>query len=136
MNPTAKVRYDGELRTTATHTLSQHQITTDAPPDNRGKGEAFAPIDLLATSLLTCMITAMGILAEKKEIRLGNVSGEVEIFMASGPRRVSALLVDLQFEDQQLSEVEKALLEDAAINCPVAKSIHPDIAVNIRFGYH
>lgn len=136
MNPTATVRYDGELRTTATHILSQKQIVTDAPLDNHGKGEAFSPTDLLATSLLTCMLTVMGRLAQKKEIRTGTVSGKVEKIMVSNPRRISALLIELQFSEHQLSEVEKALLEDAAINCPVAKSIHPDIAVNIKFGYY
>lgn len=136
MNPTATVRYDGELRTTATHILSQKQIVTDAPLDNHGKGEAFSPTDLLATSLLTCMLTVMGRLAQKKEIRTGTVSGKVEKIMVSNPRRISALLIELQFSEHQLSEVEKTLLEDAAINCPVAKSIHPDIAVNIKFGYY
>ena len=135
MNPTANVRYDGELRTTATHIFSQQQIITDAPPDNNGRGEAFSPTDLLATSLVACMITVMGILARKKDIRMGEVSGEVEKIMASDPRRVSALIVALRFSGHELSETEKALLEDAAINCPVAKSIHPNIAVNIKFSY-
>jgi uncharacterized OsmC-like protein len=136
MNPTAKVHYDGELRTTATHILSQQQIFTDAPPDNQGKGEAFSPTDLLATSLVSCMLTVMGILAQKKGIRLGEVVGTVEKMMAERPRRVSALMIELKFKGHQLSEIEKVLLEDAAINCPVAKSIHPDIAVNVKFGYH
>jgi len=73
MTPTSTIEYLGELRTEAIHVRSSNKIITDAPTDNHGKGEAFSPTDLLATSLVSCMITVMGIVAEKREITLGKV---------------------------------------------------------------
>jgi len=135
MTPTSTIEYLGELRTEAIHVRSSNKIITDAPTDNHGKGEAFSPTDLLATSLVSCMITVMGIVAEKREITLGKVQGSVEKIMSSGPRRVSELNVQLTFSEYDLSEAERKILEDTALNCPVAKSTHPDITVNLKFTY-
>ncbi|RMG22975.1 MAG: OsmC family peroxiredoxin [Bacteroidetes bacterium] len=135
MNPTATIDYLGGLRTQATHLRSNSHIITDAPVDNNGKGEAFSPTDLLATALVSCMITVMGIHASKNDIPMGEVHGKVEKIMGSGPRRVSILNVELVFENHHLSEAEKKRLEAVAINCPVAKSISADIAMNVKFNY-
>ena len=48
---TAEVIYTGSLRTNATHLKSGESVITDAPVDNKGKGEAFSPTDLVATAL-------------------------------------------------------------------------------------
>ncbi len=135
MTPTSTIEYLGELRTEAIHALSSNKIITDAPTDNHGKGEAFSPTDLLATSLVSCMLTVMGIVSEKREITMGKVQGSVEKIMASGPRRVSELHVHITFSEYELNEAERKILEDTALNCPVAKSIHPDITVNLKFTY-
>lgn len=135
MNPTATFTYQGNLRTLAVHSRSSKELITDAPVDNNGKGEAFSPTDLVATALVTCMITVMGIAAEKNDIQMGEIEGEVEKIMASNPRRVATLNVKLHFSAHHLSDSEKKYLENIAINCPVAKSIHPDIAVNMAFSY-
>ena len=79
---TAEIFYEGDLHTTCTHLKSGTQIETDAPVDNHGKGEAFSPTDLLATSLVACMITIMGIQANKRSLKLGKVTGTVEKIMA------------------------------------------------------
>ena len=64
----AQVEYKGQLRTEAKHLRSGSVIVTDAPIDNQGKGEAFSPTDLVATALASCMITIMGIVAERHGI--------------------------------------------------------------------
>ena len=58
------IKYDGDLRTTATHLKSGSIISTDAPIDNKGKGEKFSPTDLFATALGSCMLTIMGITSQ------------------------------------------------------------------------
>lgn len=135
MNAGMKVEYKGELRNEATHIKSGNQLTTDAPTDNNGRGEAFSPTDLLCTSLATCMITLMGIAAQSKDIVLGNVNAEIEKVMGSDPRRVIRIEILLKVQNLNYSEREKAILENAAKTCPVAKSLHPDIEQNVRFEY-
>jgi len=132
---TAKVDYQGELRTLATHLRSEDTLITDAPVDNNGKGEAFSPTDLVATGLVSCMITVMGIKAQKKDWKLGEVEGSVKKVMADTPRRICRLDVEIHFKKNSLSLTERKVLEATAINCPVAKSIHPEIIQNVKFVY-
>ncbi len=132
---TAKVTYLGELRTRATHLQSGESITTDAPVDNKGKGAFFSPTDLLATALLTCMITTMGIAAQGREWELGTVSGEVLKVMASHPRRVEKTVVQIHFEKCPLDAEQRHTMELIALHCPVAKSLHPDLVVETTFSY-
>lgn len=132
---TAKIIYLGELRTEATHLKSGEKIITDAPPDNQGKGAYFSPTDLMATSLGSCMITIMGIAARTYEIHIENMKVLVTKVMASEPRRVSEIHIVFEMPERHYSEKEKAILKNAAINCPVAKSLHPDIVQDIQFNY-
>tara|TARA_B100001939_G_scaffold324368_1_gene316304 strand:- start:301 stop:708 length:408 start_codon:yes stop_codon:yes gene_type:complete len=127
--------YLGELRVSSTHLVSSTEIITDAPVDNNGKGESFSPTDLVATALGTCMITVMGIYAEKNGILMPNVYSRTNKVMSSTPRKISKLKIEIIFGDNQLSEVEKKSLKDVALNCPVAKSLHPDLKQEIEFNF-
>ncbi|MDP4623862.1 MAG: OsmC family protein [Akkermansiaceae bacterium] len=119
--------YKGGLRCSATHAPSGNVITTDAPVDNNGKGEAFSPTDLVATALGACMATVMGIVAERKEISLEGMAVEVRKFMSEdSPRRISKLEVDIKMP-LPASHPERKLLESAARGCPVHHSLHPEI---------
>jgi putative redox protein len=133
---TAVVVYEGDLRTTCTHLQSHSQIETDAPTDNNGKGERFSPTDLMATSLATCMLTVMGIKARTMGIVLDGVKTEVEKIMKADPRRVGGINIKFEIPEalQGLEEKEKAILKNTANTCPVAQSIHPDIAVQVAWG--
>ena len=125
--------YLGELRVSSTHTLSNTVITTDAPIDNNGKGESFSPTDLVATALGSCMITVMGIHADKNGILMPNVYSRTNKFMTPNPRKISKLKIEIIFEGNQLSDVNKQSLKEVALNCPVAKSLHPDLQQEIKF---
>ena len=125
--------YLGELRVSSTHLASDTEIITDAPVDNNGKGESFSPTDLVATALGTCMITVMGIYAEKKGILMPNVYSRTNKIMSSRPRKISKLKIEIIFDDNQISEAEKQSLKEVALNCPVAKSLHSDIQQEIEF---
>ena len=127
--------YLGELRVSSTHLASNTEIITDAPVDNNGKGESFSPTDLVAPALGTCMITVMGIYAEKNGILMPNVYSKTHKIMSSSPRKISKLKIEIIFEDNQLSEVEKKSLKDVALNCPVAKSLQPDLKQEIEFNF-
>ncbi len=127
--------YLGGLRVSSTHLASNTEIITDAPVDNNGKGESFSPTDLVATALGTCMITVMGIYAGKNGILMPNVYSRTNKVMSSTPRKISKLKIEIIFGDNQLSEVEKQCLKDVALNCPVAKSLHPDLKQEIEFNF-
>ncbi len=132
---TAKVIYLGGLRTEATHLRSGEVIITDAPPDNKGRGEAFSPTDLLSTSLACCMMTLMGIAAQEKGIPLGGLEARVVKHMAAAPRRVARIEVHLTLNGEGLGERERAILENAARTCPVAMSLRADLEQELHFSY-
>ena len=123
---TSKVTYQGDLRTSAIHLQSSNQLITDAPIDNQGKGEAFSPTDLLATSLASCMLTIIGIKARDMEIDIAGTTSEVTKIMAADPRRVSEVHIAITF-NQALDDKTQKIFYNTALTCPVAKSIHPDI---------
>lgn len=131
---TIKTTYSSNLRCQMQHLQSKTQIESDAPTDNNGKGERFSPTDLLSASLGACMITIMGIRADKSSLEMGAISCNTDKIMHSDPRRVGE--IHLYFEiSNDLNEQQCELLERAALQCPVAKSIHPDILVKTRFTY-
>lgn len=123
---TSKVTYQGDLRTTAIHLQSKDKIITDAPTDNEGKGEAFSPTDLLATSLASCMLTIIGIKARDMDIDIAGTMAEVTKVMAADPRRVSEVHIVITF-NQQLDDKTQKIFYNTALTCPVANSLHPDI---------
>jgi putative redox protein len=133
---TSLVVYEGDLRTINTHMQSSSQLETDAPTDNNGKGERFSPTDLLATSLANCMLTTMGIRTRNMNIDLKGIKVEVEKIMKPDPRRVGAINLVFHIPENlgQSPEKDKEFLKQVAENCPVAKSLHPDIEVNINWG--
>lgn len=132
---TAKIVYTGDLRTEATHLQSGKTIISDAPVDNHGKGEAFSPTDLLATSLGSCMLTTMGIAANAHNINIDGAKAKVTKVMAANPRRVSEVQVEFEMPKNNYTEKEKNMLQHTALSCPVAKSLHPDIIQKVTFNY-
>ena len=129
----AKIKYLGDLRTEATHLKSGNVIYTDAPTDNEGKGEAFSPTDLAATSLGSCILTIMGIAARNHQIDMNSTEVSVHKSMASGPRRISRIEINIHMPDNDYSKKEKTILEKAARHCPVALSLSPDTKEEIIF---
>lgn len=132
---TIRTTYIGELRTEAQHVQSGTKIITDAPTDNQGRGEAFSPTDLLAASLGSCMLTIMGIVADRHGIDIIGTTIKVTKVMASAPRRVSEVHVEFQMPKNNYTEKEQKLLEEAAYTCPVAKSLHTEILQKVSFNY-
>lgn len=133
---TSKIVYVGNLRTQDTHLKSGTVIETDAPVDNNGKGEKFSPTDLVANALGACMMTMMGIAARDKNLLLENTQISIEKIMAANPRRISEVKVIIDFpKDHPIGESDRAYLERIALNCPVAKSIHPDIKQSVTFNW-
>ena len=132
---TSELTYQGELRTTAKHVFSGTQIITDAPLDNNGKAESFSPTDLVATALASCMVTIMGIESNKQGWNIDGTQMEVRKLMVNAPRRISEIHIDFLIPDRGLTDSDKLILENKALNCPVAQSIHPDINQVITFNY-
>ena len=124
--------YDGGLRCTATHEPSGAKLITDAPVDNMGKGESFSPTDLLATSMLTCVMTIVAIRADSKEIDVSGMTGSVEKTMAASPRRVAKLEVVVNLPSG-ISMDDRAWLITEGCNCPVCVSVSESMEVDVTF---
>jgi putative redox protein len=131
---TATVLYKGDLRCECTHLQSGTVIETDAPTDNKGKGERFSPTDTVCVALATCVITTMGIKANDMNIDLAGTAIHVTKHMIADPRRIGKIDVILNFPATlQLNEKDKTILQRVGDNCPVTKSLHPDLVVNIEY---
>ncbi len=131
---TASIVYKGHLRCECTHLQSGTVIETDAPTDNRGKGERFSPTDSLCVALATCVVTTMALKANDMGIDLAGTNIAITKHMLSEPRRIGKIDVILSFPDTlQLEDKDRIILERVGNNCPVAKSLHPDLEVNIEY---
>jgi len=131
---TATIHYEGNLRCNATHLQSGSLIETDAPTDNRGKGERFSPTDLVCTALATCMITTMAMKAGDMGIELKGTTVSVKKHMLGEPRRIGKIDVVLTYPASLvLEEKDRIILQRVGDNCPVMKSIHPGIEVNATY---
>lgn len=131
---TSKVTYKGGLRTSCEHLRSGDVFLTDAPVDNNGKGAAFSPTDTVATGLASCILTMMGMKAEGLEVDLAEATAEVTKHMASDPRRISKIEIDLRLP-MDVSEKHRKILIHTAHTCPVHYSLHPDIEKVITFNW-
>jgi uncharacterized OsmC-like protein len=130
----ATVVYKGDLRCECTHLQSGTIIETDAPTDNKGKGERFSPTDTVCVALATCVITTMGIKANDMGIDLAGTAINVNKHMLPDPRRIGRIDVILNFPATlQLDEKDKLLLQRVGDTCPVTRSLHPEMVVNIEY---
>jgi putative redox protein len=129
------IKYLGDLRCEARHESSGTVITTDAPVDNEGRGESFSPTDLAATSLGACMLTIMGIAARKQGVDLGDTLVKVLKEMTPKPPRRIAKLTVVFTIPLPASHEKRAMLEEAARNCPVHLSLDPGVEQEMRFDW-
>ena len=133
---TSQIIYKGGLRTEATHLQSGTVIQTDAPTDNQGKGERFSPTDLVTAALGTCMVTTMAIKAKSMNIELDGTRLDVTKVMVSDPRRIGKIIVHVFFPaGLALDDKQKEFLERTARTCPVERSLHPDVELDMQFNW-
>jgi putative redox protein len=135
MIPIISADYKGDLRTEARHLRSGNTIITDAPPDNNGKGMAFSPTDLVCSALGSCMMTLMGILANREGIDLTGMHWEVEKIMASNPRKIAEVRIVFTHPNLVATDIQKEKLRRAALTCPVALSLHESIKQDVTFNF-
>jgi putative redox protein len=127
--------YLGSLRTQASHIKSGNSIITDAPIDNNGKGEAFSPTDLVCAALSSCMITIMGILADREKIDLRGLTSEIVKIMSSNPRKIAEIQITFNHPNLVATEEQKEKLKQAARTCPVALSLSESLMQSIEFNF-
>ena len=131
------IAYEGGLHCAAIHGPSRQTLTTDAPVDNGGKGAAFSPTDLVATAMGTCMVTIMGLVAQRNNLNIDGLQIQVLKEMTADPvRRIGSLKTRLVFpRGKLLAASDRAKLEAAAKACPGKQSLHPDVKTPVEFVY-
>jgi len=119
--------YQGDLHCTAAHGPSGTVLFTDAPKDNQGRGEAFSPTDLTATSFATCIATTMALAGRKQGLELKGLRFEVTKEMSSdAPRRIMRLKTELWMPIPE-SHPQARMLAEIAHKCPVHHTLHPAV---------
>ena len=135
MIPIISGSYLGDLRTEAKHLKSGNTVVTDAPTDNNGKGEAFSPTDLVCSALGSCMMTLMGMLAQRENIDLKGMTWTVVKIMASNPRKIAEVHIVFTHPNLVATDLQKEKLHRAALTCPVTLSLHESIKQEITFNF-
>ena len=128
---TARTVYKGELRTEAIHVRSGNKITTDAPPDNKGKGEYFSPTDLVATALGSCIFTIMGIAAREHGFSIDGSTCSITKIMADKPRKIAEIKIEIDLTAHDYTDKQKKILEYCVKTCPVALTLHESVVQNV-----
>ena len=132
---TTTTLYQGELRTEMTHVSSGSIIVTDAPVDNKGKGEFFSPTDLVASALGSCIFTIMGIAAREHGFSIEGSSCRITKIMTECPRKIGEIKIEFDFNGHQYSDNEKKILEHCVKTCPVALSLNESVIQNVRLNF-
>ena len=129
----SKVSYLGNLRTSCTHLTSGNSIITDAPKDNFGKGEAFSPTDLVATSLASCMLTIIGIYCKNNGLNFVNGNIYIEKIISFSPRKIEKILLNIDLSGNNWDELTKKKVIAAGKACPVAKTLDGNVEMEFNF---
>jgi len=132
---TVRTNYKGDLRTEAIHVRSGSIIITDAPVDNKGKGEHFSPTDMVATALGSCIFTIMGIAAREHGFSINGSSCKITKIMTDNPRKIGEIKIDYDLTSNIYTAKQKKILENCIKTCPVARSLHESVFQNVTLIY-
>jgi putative redox protein len=132
---TARTIYKGDLRTEITHVRSGSIITTDAPVDNKGKGENFSPTDMVASALGSCIFTIMGIAAREHGFSIDGATCRLTKIMTENPRKIGEIQIEFDFTGNDYSDKQKKILEYCVKTCPVALSLDESVFQNVSLNF-
>jgi uncharacterized OsmC-like protein len=130
------LKYSGNLRCEAIHDQSNTPLETDAPLDNKGKGERFSPTDLLCTSLATCILTTMAIAAEERNWKFEGVIATIEKIMNQTPRRIGEIKIHFVFPNLGYDASMKEKIQRYAHACPVSRSLSAEVLQTVTFEFN
>jgi putative redox protein len=128
---TATTKYLGDLRTEIVHVRSGSVITTDAPVDNKGKGENFSPTDMVAAALGSCIFTIMGIAAREHAFSIDGSSCKITKTMTESPRKIGEVKIEFDFTGGIYTDKQKRILEFCVKTCPVALTLNESVFQNV-----
>ena len=132
---TAKTKYLGDLRTEIIHLRSGSKITTDAPIDNKGKGENFSPTDMVASALGSCIFTIMGIAAREHSFSIDGSTCKITKIMTDSPRKIGEIKIEFDFTGNDYTDKQKKILEYCVKTCPVALSLNESVFQNVILNF-
>lgn len=132
---TAKTKYLGDLRTEITHLRSGSVITTDAPVDNKGKGENFSPTDLVASALGSCIFTIMGIAAREHSFSIDGSTCSITKIMTEAPRKIGEIKIEFDFTGNTYTDKQKKILDYCVRTCPISLSLKESVFQNVTLKF-
>lgn len=132
---TTRTKYLGDLRTEMLHVRSGKVVITDAPVDNKGKGEFFSPTDLVASALGSCIFTIMGIAAREHGFSIDGSSCSITKIMTDAPRKIGEIRIEFDLSSNSYSEKQKKILEYCVKTCPVALSLNESVLQNVTLKF-
>jgi putative redox protein len=111
-------------------------LRTDAPKDIGGHASAFSPTDLVAAGLASCILTTIGMWAERNGLDITGARATVEKHMTTppSPRRIGRLPVVVTLPASVPLEMRERA-EKIGHSCPVHASLHPEVEAPIVYRY-
>ena len=128
---TAQTKYIGDLRTEIMHLRSGSIIATDAPVDNKGRGENFSPTDMVASALASCIFTIMGIAAREHDFLIDGSTCKITKIMTDHPRKIGEIRIEIDLTGYSYTDKQKKILEYCVKTCPVALSLDESVFQNV-----
>jgi uncharacterized OsmC-like protein len=132
---TAKTKYLGDLRTEILHVRSGSIITTDAPVDNKGRGENFSPTDLVASALGSCALTIMGIASREHNFSIDGTTCAITKIMTDSPRKIGEIKIEFEFPPNNYTDKQKKILDHCVKTCPVALTLNESVIQNVTLKF-
>lgn len=125
-------RNDGVCRFSATFTKYGKIVETDATKDHGGEDTSYSPIDLTVAALLNCTGTLMAIKA--RSIGLDPTGMTLSADYSMVPGRIGAIAMSAAIPCDTDDKARQGMIR-AANNCPVRKSLHPDIGITLTINW-
>lgn len=131
---TSKITYLGDFKIVSQHEKSGAEITTCAPLREGGTSEYFSPSDLFGISFGQSMLMAVAVLGKSRGIDISGATCDLKKSTYPEPKRIGTIFCILRFPENYTAE-EKAFIEETALNCPVALSMHPSVQRTVMFEF-
>ena len=95
--------------------------------------EAYNPMQLLCLAGVACTLSTLGAVSEVHNFSVEGMKATVDYKVTDKPKRLQSMDVVIDLRGHEYSPKEKKILELALEQCPVMRSLAPDVEKVVEF---